>query len=207
MKHNLPGTEIKDNDLGRELAGLHEELAGLNERRVDLYKRSLEADEADKATADMVANAMLSGPLATENQIKYPLQVNDVAWADDNPPVLDLQAPHAWVKVQPYGEAVAYLGVHCGDVAGAVSARFAPGDILRLEHAMHVPVIFVPYLGRFLTAFQAQMLPIEGLDDLDAFTPEQGHADPWFVHAHAELSASAVAGLEAEGPGDGATTN
>jgi len=188
-------TDIKDNDLGRELQALQAELVELNTRRADLYRRSLEASQDNKAVQDFISNMMLNGPLSDRQQISYPLQVNGIEWTADNPPVLTRDPKSAWVEVMPHGTNEWHLGIHVADFASAVEARLGTGNLLHLRHVAPVQMLYVPYLGRTFTVFEAAMRPIETLKSLDKFRPDPEFANPWF-----DLAVFHVTQLEAENP-------
>ena len=54
MKHSTMST-TENPSLSDELANLEAELADLNDRRVDLYRRSLQAAQDEKACGDLVS--------------------------------------------------------------------------------------------------------------------------------------------------------
>lgn len=169
-----------DTKLGRQLEAVHLELEALNQRRIAIYKRSLEAELDEKAAADFVSNGMLNGPLSEANKENYPMQVNGINWVPDNPPVLALGVVE-WCTVQMHGEEFKHLAVLCGEVASAVKAQLADGALLHLSHEQHVALLFVPYLGRFVTAFECTWNRIGTLEALEIFDPgEEAQDNPWY---------------------------
>lgn len=200
----LTAKATKDTELGRELEKLECELAALNERRADLYRRSLEAPEDAKAGPDIVANAMLKGPLSPKNAVSYPIELQGIGWEPDNPPALELGAP-VWARVQPHGDETQYLGVLVGDLASAVQAQLGAGNVLHLKHCMHVAMLFVPHLGRFVSGFSCQWSQIDTLAQLEPFAPDNPEDDPWYSAAFSLVGTFEVmcAQADAKEPDDG----
>lgn len=199
-------TEATTNALTLELAQLNTELAALNERRKSIYLRSLEADDDEKAAVDTISNAMLSGPLAPENTINWPIELHGIYWKDDDSPTFEVQSDQGWAVVRPHGDPCEHLGVHVGNITTAVAGRLTDG-MLHLSYETRAPLLYVPFLGKFLTAAQVNWRMVSGLTDLERFAPDDGVDNPWYDRAHLDVTgyaqAAALAELdEREGGGD-----
>jgi hypothetical protein len=177
--------------LRQELEQLEADLGALNERRADLYRRSLEASQGDKACTDLVSAAMLGGPLAATNKIPWPVELAGIAWTDGNSPCY--LAARAWVRVRPFGAEKDSLGFHIGDVATGVQARLGEGDLLHLSHVAHAPVLYVPELGQIVSGLAAQWHAIEGPEGLEDFDGD-GTLAPWVAQAERDLTTLEVVG-------------
>lgn len=182
--------ELDTPTLAQELAQLEGELASLNERRGDLYRRSLEAAQDDKACVDLVANAMLTGPLGAQNKIEWPIKVNGIAWNEEAPTVFQRgELAGAWVKLALLTDPEhPVLGLHLGDVASGVKAQLGPEDkMLHLTYIAHHAQIYVPALERVVAGSDAKWGPLEDPEDLTTlFGPESSHI--WHDRAYRQLA-------------------
>lgn len=187
-----------NNTLTQRLLFLERELEELNRRRKVIYEESLAAElKEDKAVPDQIANAMLEGPLADHNQIEWPKSLNGIAWAEDNLPVIQLAPSYGWAVVTVDG--LEHLGLNVGSLASGVSARIGEGDILFLEHANPIGILYVPYLGEMLSAGHCQWRAISGLADLERFAPGDGsEPNAWYELAHIHVSSFVDAKQEAD---------
>jgi hypothetical protein len=158
--------------LNDELLALEAELAELNERRRDVYRRSLEAAQLDKACADFVAHAMLAGPLAEANQIQWPREIRGIAWVDEKAGGFSFETELRWCAVMVDAispERRPVLAMLVGQVPAAIQAMLGSDGLLHIAHAGMVPVFWVPSLERLVPVGQvkAQVLVHRGqLDQL-----------------------------------------
>jgi hypothetical protein len=191
--------------LSDELANLEAELADLNDRRVDLYRRSLQAAQHEKACGDLVSNAMLTGPLGKQNKIEWPVQLNGIGWVPDGPPVYSRRDPSAWVRIQVIGTSELHLGLHLGDVATAVQAHIGQQDkMLHLSYQGHNPAVYVPALNKIVMGFAAMWAPLGDerapgpqISELHGALEKDSSLCLWFAAAHRDLLAKEVDQLEA----------
>jgi hypothetical protein len=165
------------------------ELILLNRRRAELYRKSLEAAEDEKACLDVVANAMLAGPLDPRQEIHWPIEVSGIGWSEDSAAIHRRHA-RAWVKLALKDQPdYAYLGLHLCNLSTAVQARFGDEKILHLTHAEHVPAYWCPAISRVVMFSEAIVAPLDGPDALtDLYGPEASH--PWHALAWEDLSAA-----------------
>jgi len=182
--------------LESELLLLERDLRDLNARRRDLYARSLAASQGDKAVADLVANAMLAGPLNEQNQIPWPVEVNGVGWVEDSQPAFTAGAPDTWcsmvfhetpgVVLPPKDDAPRYLGLELGTVPTTVLARLSPAKFVHLEYAGDVPLFYVPAKRLLATMHTALFSQLEHPDQLREL--EDDPISPWYAAALESLS-------------------
>ena len=186
----MTDTSPTPNTLTSQMEALEAELLALNEKRAELFRQSLEQAEADKLVPDVVANAMLAGPLSSTNAIDWPVELHGIAWAEGDEPILNIGKDQGWAVVRQ-GE-FEHLGIHVGSVAAAVEARMG-GPLLHLSHTSHMPLLYVPYLGRIIAG--ASWRPITGMPDLERFAPPEAaeHDDPWYRRAHIDVSSYVLA--------------
>ena len=154
----------------------------------------------------MISNAMLTGPLSPDNAIAWPVELHGIHWKDENAAIFEVQSDQGWAVVRPEGDACEHLAVHVGNISGAVGARLTDG-MLHLSHENLTPLLYVPFLGKFLTGSQVQWRMISGLSDLERFAPDDGTENPWYDRAHLDVTsyiqAAALAELdEREGSDD-----
>jgi hypothetical protein len=174
--------------LNEELEHVAREIKDAERRRAEIYKRSIDAPEAEKVCADWMSKMILEhepSPAA-----KHGWVVDDIVWKD-----AEMLKPSwrtrgsvgpVFVSVRPCDKRFGgktYLGVLLGDFPVSLSCAYGPATrVLEIEPAMHNPCIYIPDMGEVVFGCGSWWGVIDSPDKLREITVADIDS-VWYVRA------------------------
>ncbi len=190
--------------LAEELEEIRAAERSLEARKHDVYRRSLEAPEAEKAMTDWMAQMCLNH--TGRDAELHGWQVDALSWGDGDELLLQRNwnmkgpGPH-FVAIRPCEDQFkgkTYLGVLIGDFPLSISASFnRETKVLDLQPARHNPMIYIPDLGTVVFGAESWWGSINSPEQLRKIT-DADIESIWYVRALKALDEKPGEQAEAE---------
>lgn len=162
--------------LKEELEQLYAEEEEIKAKICDAYRRSLEAEDAEKVFEDSWAEEMAEPETGF---IKYPISIMGIENGSAKPlmrSLLNKGREGCLVSIRPCAEEYenkTFLGIYIGDIATTqMASYYEESGVLKISVGMHSPAIFVPDLKKVIFGYESWWGEIKSIDQIRKITDE-----------------------------------
>ena len=165
--------------LEKQLADVEREIEELEEKRREIYRKSLEAPEEEKACEDFFARMAAEGQ-TERTGLSFPIEISAINWVETEVSPFWRKEEPQLVKVRPVGEDKTFLGIHVGELPLSCTASYNfESKVLSLKLGYHNPAIVVPELNKIVMGCESWWGEIKNEEDLAQITDEVIRNQPY----------------------------